>query len=84
MVDARPEDILVGGNGSLTLMYLCVQFALNQGVNGAESAWAKEQKTIKFLAPVPGYDRHFRICEMLGIELLPVAMDEHGPDMEQV
>lgn len=84
MINAHPEDILVGGNGSLTLMYLCVQFALNHGVNGPDSAWAKEQKPIKFLAPVPGYDRHFSICEMLGIELLPVAMNEHGPDMEQV
>lgn len=84
MIDASPDDILIGGNGSLTLMYLCVQFALNHGVNGPDSAWSKNQQTIKFLAPVPGYDRHFSICEMLGIELLPVAMDDHGPDMDQV
>lgn len=84
MIDASPDSILVGGNGSLTLMYLCMQFALNHGVKGADTAWAKEKQPIKFLAPVPGYDRHFTICEMLGIELVPVAMNDEGPDMDQV
>lgn len=84
MIDAEPENILIGGNGSLTLMYMSVQLALNHGVHGPDTAWAKEQQVIKFLAPVPGYDRHFSICEMLGIELIPVAMNEQGPDMDQV
>lgn len=84
IIDSKPENILVSGNGSLTLMYLTVQFALNHGVNGPDTAWIKEQQPVKFLAPVPGYDRHFSICEMLGIELLPVAMNDDGPDMDQV
>ncbi len=84
MVGASSDNILIGGNSSLTLMYTVIQFALYHGVNGAASAWIKEQQTIKFIAPVPGYDRHFSICEMLGIEMLPVNMNEQGPDMDEV
>lgn len=84
MLGVKPEETLIGGNSSLTLMHLCVQMALHHGSSGAESAWAKEGQTIKFLAPVPGYDRHFSVCEHLGIELIPVAMTNDGPDMDQV
>ena len=84
MVGVKPEEVMIGGNGSLTLMYFSIQTAMLHGVSDADSAWSKEGQTIKFLAPVPGYDRHFAVCEHLGIELIPVAMNEHGPDMDQV
>ncbi len=76
--------LLVGGNSSLTLMYFAVLFALHQGVAGSESAWAKQGDSVKFLAPVPGYDRHFSICQQLGIEMIPVALGDTGPDMDEV
>ena len=89
MVGVKPEEVMIGGNGSLSLMYFSVQTALYQGVSDADSAWsnevqANEGQPVKFLAPVPGYDRHFSVCEHLGVELIPVAMDENGPDMDQV
>lgn len=84
MVDLEPSDILVGGNSSLTLMYFSLQTGLLNGFNGPDSAWHKESAAIKFLAPVPGYDRHFTACEHLGIELIPVAMKDDGPDMDAV
>ncbi len=83
MLGVTPEETLIGGNASLTLMFQCLNFAHNFGVRGPASAWNKEGK-IKFLCPVPGYDRHFAICEELGIEMIPVKMDANGPDMDQV
>ncbi|WP_101759204.1 aminotransferase class I/II-fold pyridoxal phosphate-dependent enzyme [Oceanicoccus sp. KOV_DT_Chl] len=86
IIDVKPEEVMIGGNGSLTLMYFAVQTALQHGVADADSAWIKESAgaSIKFLAPVPGYDRHFALCEHLGIELIPVTMNADGPDMDQV
>lgn len=83
MLGVKPEETLIGGNASLTLMFQALNFAHNFGVRGADSAWNKEGK-VKFLCPVPGYDRHFAVCEELGIEMIPVPMDENGPDMDQV
>ncbi len=80
----KPDEVMIGGNSSLTLMHFTLQTALQNGVTGADSAWAKSGQTIKFLAPVPGYDRHFAVCEHFGVELIPVAMTENGPDMDQV
>lgn len=79
-----PEsEIVIGGNSSLTLMYTAVDFALSAGLRGPESAWGNSDE-VKFLCPVPGYDRHFAICEHLGIEMIPVPMDENGPLMSEV
>jgi aspartate/methionine/tyrosine aminotransferase len=78
-----PKEVLVGGNSSLTLMYLTILFAWQFGPNGKGSAW-RDEGTVKFLCPVPGYDRHFSICEEFGIEMVNIAMDENGPDMNQV
>jgi len=78
-----PEETLVGGNSSLTLMYQVVEFALTEGLRGPESAWGNND-TVKFICPVPGYDRHFAICEHLGIEMISVPMLDTGPDMDAV
>lgn len=83
ILGALPEETLVGGNSSLTLMYQVIDFALTEGLRGPESAWARRDP-VKFLCPVPGYDRHFSICEYLGIEMLPVRLLATGPDMDQV
>lgn len=79
----QPQQVLAGGNSSLTLMHQAISFAYLFGTAGQGSAW-KDEGNIKFLCPVPGYDRHFAICEEFGIRMIPVAMTEHGPDMDQV
>lgn len=78
-----PKEVLVGGNSSLTLMYLNLLFAWQFGPNGKGSAWRNEG-TVKFLCPVPGYDRHFSICEEFDIEMINIPMDKNGPDMDYV
>ena len=86
-LETVPSKVMVGGNSSLQMMYQYVQGAFQHGVRGNESAWVNEAKAgqrIKFLCPAPGYDRHFSICEYLGIDMIPVRMDENGPDMDQV
>lgn len=77
------SQVLAGGHSSLTLMHQAMSIAYNDGLGGPGSAW-RSKETIKCLCPVPGYDRHFSICEHLGIEMIPVRMTDHGPDMDQV
>lgn len=83
VLGTAPEETLVGGNSSLTLMYQVMDFALREGLRGAESAWGNRAQ-VKFLCPVPGYDRHFSVCEYLGIEMIPVRLLDSGPDMDQI
>ena len=76
-------EVMVGGSSSLTMMYQVVEFALSEGLRGPESAWGNSDN-VKFICPVPGYDRHFAICEHLGIEMVTVPMLDGGPDMDAV
>ena len=83
LLGLRPAETLVGGNSSLTMMFQCIEFALTEGLDGAESAWGNNDQ-VKFLCPSHGYDRHFAICEHLGIEMINVPMLDTGPDMDVV
>jgi DNA-binding transcriptional MocR family regulator len=75
-------QLLALGNASLTVMHDIIAQALIQGVPGGELPWGRQP--ISFIAPVPGYDRHFSICERYGIRLIPVPLNDDGPDVEAV
>lgn len=83
LLGTRPEEIFVGGNASLTLMHDLIAKAYTHGLLHSPRPWAQEP-TVKFLCPAPGYDRHFRISQVFGMELIPVAMTPEGPDMDAV
>ncbi len=82
MMGTTEDHIFIGGNASLTLMFDTVSRAYTHGIMG-ETPWGKLDK-VKFLCPVPGYDRHFAITEHFGIEMINIPMSETGPDMDMV
>lgn len=82
MIECPVENIIIYGNSSLNVMYDTIARSMTHGVMGS-TPWAKLDK-VKFLCPVPGYDRHFAITEFFGIEMINVPMTEDGPDMDMV
>lgn len=83
LLGTKPEQILVGGNASLNLMYDLIAKAYTHGLAQSPRPWAKEEK-VRFLCPAPGYDRHFKISQSFGMELITIRMTENGPDMDAV
>ncbi len=81
LLEVKPENVIVGGNSSLSLMYDYVAQCM---FNGAGFTPWSQQGTVKFLCPCPGYDRHFAICQYLGIEMVNIPMTATGPDMDAV
>ncbi len=82
MMENNPNDIIIYGNSSLNVMFDAVNRCYTSGVLG-NTPWCKLDK-VKFLCPVPGYDRHFAIMEYFGVEMIPVPMSPIGPDMEMI
>ena len=82
MLGVDPEHVIVFGTASLSVMYDTVSRSMTHGVMGS-TPWCRLDR-VKFLCPAPGYDRHFAITEHFGIEMIPIPMNEEGPDMDLV
>lgn len=82
LLNVPVENLIAGDNSSLSLMHDTVVQAMLYGIPGGSGPWFGQD--IKFICPVPGYDRHFSICQKLGIEMVTVELGEHGPDLDAV
>ena len=80
-LDVEPDEVMAGGNASLTIMFFVLDAAMNADLAGP--SW-RESGPVKALCPVPGYDRHFTVADAVGMELVNVAITEDGPDMDAV
>ncbi len=88
VLGTKEENVIAGGNSSLNMMYDIIADYMLFGTESSDKPWFKYDK-IKFLCPVPGYDRHFTICEKMGIEMIPIPMvyepsNKIGPDMDMI
>ena len=83
ILGCQPDQVFVGGNASLQLMFDAVSKAFTHGLLHSEKPWSKLDK-VKWICPVPGYDRHFKVTESFGVEMISVPMTADGPDMDQV
>ena len=83
ILGCKPEQVFVGGNASLQLMYDTISKAYTHGLLHSPRPWCREEK-VKWLCPAPGYDRHFKVTQSFGFELITVPMTESGPDMDEV
>ena len=83
ILGCKPAQVFVGGNASLQLMYDAISKAYTHGHLHSEKPWCKLEK-VKWICPVPGYDRHFKVTESFGFELIAVPMTAEGPDMDRV
>ena len=83
ILGCKTSQVFAGGNSSLQLMYDTVSKAYSHGLLHSEKPWCKEE-SVKWLCPAPGYDRHFKVTESFGFELITIPMTENGPDMDIV
>ena len=83
ILGCKAEQVFVGGNASLQLMYDTISKAYTHGLLHSERPWCREE-TVKWLCPAPGYDRHFKVTESFGFELITIPMTDNGPDMDAV
>lgn len=83
VLGCKANEVFVGGSASLTLMYDLISKAYTHGLKNSPRPWCREEK-LKFLCPAPGYDRHFRITESFGFDLITIPMTATGPDMDLV
>jgi DNA-binding transcriptional MocR family regulator len=83
LLGVEVEQVVAGGNSSLTMMYQVVSWLLSHGGPDSPRPWSQEEK-VRFICPVPGYDRHFTMLAELGIEMVTVPMHEDGPDLPAV
>ena len=82
-LEVAEDEIIIGGNASLKMMHDTIMGALVYGVDNSETPWGSLD-TVKFLCPSPGYDRHFAVCQYLGIKMITIEMNDDGPDMDMV
>ncbi|MCL2351738.1 MAG: aminotransferase [Firmicutes bacterium] len=82
ILSVEPSEVIVGGNSSLNMMFDNIASNMSHGVRD-QVPWQKQGK-VRFICPVPGYDRHFAICDYFHIEMIPVPMTPEGPDMDEV
>ena len=83
LLSCKASQVFVGGNASLQLMYDAVSKAFTHGLLHSEKPWCKLDK-VKWICPVPGYDRHFKVTQSFGVEMISVPMTAAGPDMDMV